>query len=997
MPPNLAPGDELAGYSIERVAGAGGMGAVYRAHAPGGEVVALKVVALPGLAARERFRAEASALQAIEHPGVVRLWAHGTEEGLGWLALEWLDGVDLARHLRERGSSPRDALDWGRQLASALVAVHDAGLVHRDLKPSNILREPAGRLVLVDFGIVGVLGAEQVRGPAGTPGYMAPEQARGAPVDARADLFALGCVLFEAATGRAAFAGTHRVATLARVVLDDVPRAREFRPDIPEALDEAIAPLLQKLPAERPESAAALLQVLEGQALPKPAPARIREETRLEAGELQLVSVIVVSALGDSETVTQLDNDPRVMEQLADRAGANLEVLADGTQLLCLAGVGEAMDCVRRAAECALALHAAEPQLAISLATGSADMSRRRPVGGAVDVAVAQLEGQAPGAPLLDALSARLLRGGAQLSDDGRRLLALGASEFREEKVFGRESLLAACEAQLRSDTRLLLRGPAGIGKSHLGRALRDRLQDKGWRVALARASELSRSVPYAALGRLVLEVLAAEPADVGQLLEARLLEASVPQEAAQAHSALLCHVLRAPSNHALPRALERDPALLDEALTDAWRVWLDAEQRVQPLALFMDDAQWCDAASLRLLDTATPHSLRLVWLARPGSSVEERLTSLEVPPLESGAARELVSSLLGASVPELGGLVRQAEGNPLFLEELARARDEGAQEGAAPTVLAMLQARFAALVEPDRQILRAASVFGRDFERQALPQLLGTQIAGTRLDERLLALRERGVLARSEQRGAGALEFRHDLWREAAYASFTVANRARAHRLAGSFLEETNAAAPGVLAQHFEFGGEERRASHWWVRAAEAAVLASDLTTARTQLGRAGEPPAQDLARAAWVEAELELWGGHMSAAREAASRALSGALPDVLRRRSLALLVQSAGRLGDAEQLRAVAGDCREDPWLACQLAREFVRLGDSAAATRAIGALLDSGELELDVRGELASLRAVLALNAGDYFEQLRHWQSALAAYEQLGMRNAACATL
>ncbi|MCA9647446.1 MAG: serine/threonine protein kinase, partial [Myxococcales bacterium] len=310
MPPDLAPGDELEGYCIERVAGAGGMGAVYRALAPGGEAVALKVVALAGLAAHERFRAEASALQAVQHSGVVRLLAHGAQDDVGWLALEWLEGVDLARHLRERGSSPRDALEWGRQLARALVAVHAAGLVHRDLKPSNVLREPDGRLVLIDFGIVGAAGAEQLRGPAGTPGYMAPEQARGAPVDARADLFALGCVLFEAATGRAAFAGLHRVATLARVVLDDVPRAREFRPDVPEALDEAIAQLLQKRPAERPESAAALLRVLEGQALPRPAPVRIREDTRLEAGELQLVSVIVVATTGDSETVTQLDSDP---------------------------------------------------------------------------------------------------------------------------------------------------------------------------------------------------------------------------------------------------------------------------------------------------------------------------------------------------------------------------------------------------------------------------------------------------------------------------------------------------------------------------------------------------------------------------------------------------------------------------------------------------------------------------------------------------------------
>ncbi len=996
MPPDLAPGDELAGYRIEYAAGAGGMGTVFRARRRGRESVALKLVELPGEGARERFRAEADALHAVRHPGVVGLSEHGTLDDIGWLALEWLDGVDLARHLREHGSSPRDALDWGRQLAEALEAVHGAGLVHRDLKPSNVLRRPDGRLALIDFGIVGALGAEQRMGPAGTPGYMAPEQARGAALDARSDLFALGCVLFEAATGRPAFAGQHRVATLARVVLDDVPRARELRTDVPPALDEAIARLLRKRADDRPSSAREVRELLQAQALPEQGVARIREDASLEHGELQLVSVIVVASAEDDATLTQAAWDPRVVEGIADRASARLEVLADGTQLLCLAGSGEAGDCVRRAAECALELYRQAPELAISLATGRADVSRRWPVGEAVDVAVAQLAGQQPGAPLVDELSAGLLRGSAVLSPDKRRLTALAGPSDAAPPVFGRTALLAQCELQLEERSQLLVRGPAGIGKSHLGRALRERLKARGWRSCAARSSELSRAVPYAALRLLLLEALEVAPSGVTSRLEEKFLKETTAEDVGLAHAAVLAFAIGAPCAHPLLRAVQRDPARLEEALTSAWRAWLELESRAQRLALFVDDAQWCDAASFRLLYRATPAAVRVVWLARPGAALEAELPALDVPPLDARAAAQLVSALIEAPAAELQQLVDQAEGNPLFLEELSRARVDGEPKLGATTVLAMLQARFGALPERDRLILRAASVFGRDFERQALPQLLGTRLSGAELDARLSALVERGVLARSEQLGKAGLEFRHDLWRDAAYGSFTDANRTRVHRLAAQFLEEQSQSPPSVLAQHFQLAGASERASHWWVRAAEAATLASDHLGARAQLGNAGQLVGEDRARGARVEAELELWAGHMSAARDAARLACSGLPPGDSQRRALALAVQASGRLGDLEVLYDLRSECRGDPWLTCQLARELVRLGDSSAAAALLEQMPTDAANDVEVAAELASLNAARALSAGDLAEQLRQWQRALAAYEALGLQSAACAT-
>ncbi|MBA2542258.1 MAG: serine/threonine protein kinase, partial [Deltaproteobacteria bacterium] len=201
-------------FDLERIAGKGGMGAVWRAtDRASGQVVAVKLMTGD---AHARFVREAQVLAELVHPRIVRYIAHGEADDVPYLAMEWLEGMDLGKRLRIGLLDIDEAVAVVRYTAEALTIAHAAGIVHRDIKPNNLFLvdgEIAGLKVL-DFGIARTLDVAQTRAMTrtgmviGTPGYMAPEQARGdRDLDVRADVFALGCVLYEAVTGRAPFVG----------------------------------------------------------------------------------------------------------------------------------------------------------------------------------------------------------------------------------------------------------------------------------------------------------------------------------------------------------------------------------------------------------------------------------------------------------------------------------------------------------------------------------------------------------------------------------------------------------------------------------------------------------------------------------------------------------------------------------------------------------------------------------------------------------------------
>jgi serine/threonine protein kinase len=270
-------GDELGRlgrYRVLKVLGQGGMGVVYQAEDPLlNRTVAIKAM-LPALAASssagQRFLREARAMAAVKHDHVVTIYEVNEERGVPFLAMELLAGQALDRRLEAPGELPlAEALRIGREIAEGLGAAHATGLIHRDIKPANVwLEAPRGRVKILDFGVARAAAPEAaLTRPGtiiGTPEYMAPEQARGDPVDARSDLFSLGVVLYRLCTGLLPFQGQDTVSTLMEVVLHHPPPPIQLNRALPPELSDLVMRLLEKDPDRRVGTAGEVVAALQG-------------------------------------------------------------------------------------------------------------------------------------------------------------------------------------------------------------------------------------------------------------------------------------------------------------------------------------------------------------------------------------------------------------------------------------------------------------------------------------------------------------------------------------------------------------------------------------------------------------------------------------------------------------------------------------------------------------------------------------------------------------
>ena len=257
-------------YRVQRLLGKGGMGAVYLADDEVlGELVALKVIssafATDEAAMVTRFRREAAAARKVSSPNVIRIHDLGeARPGLLYLSMEYFAGRTLADLIAQRGMVPLDdARDILKQTVNGLEAAHQAGVIHRDLKPSNVLIGERGAVKIIDFGLATTAmgdGLTATGAILGTPHYMAPEQIRGKPVDARTDIYALGALTYHLVCGRPPFHGDNAIAIGFAHCSEEPPPPRQIRRDVPANLEAAILAALAKAPDDRPSTARAFLE-----------------------------------------------------------------------------------------------------------------------------------------------------------------------------------------------------------------------------------------------------------------------------------------------------------------------------------------------------------------------------------------------------------------------------------------------------------------------------------------------------------------------------------------------------------------------------------------------------------------------------------------------------------------------------------------------------------------------------------------------------------------
>ncbi|MBK8255225.1 MAG: protein kinase [Polyangiaceae bacterium] len=1074
-------GEVIAGrFEVLSAAGEGSMGVVFHTHDKvTGSQAALKLFR-PSVVDTSRFFQEAHALSESHHPAVVRYVAHGvTSEGQPYLAMEWVDGISLAMRLKLGPLGVTESLVLAIRLAEGLGAVHRNGIVHGDLTPSNILLS-SGRLEdakIIDFGIShrgknSRLNVSQPLQVTGTPGYLAPEQAlAGQTTDSRADVFSLGCVLFECLAGRSPFAADSAFAAIGKLTAAPVPRLSDIMPTAPAGLDALLGRLLAHNRESRPENgadAAALMAAVHDLEAPV---SRGREG--MTQGERKLVPVVLVvpaaslptlptvglqlaaDAAQDDATLNVTTDVVARNEQLtpiARRYQCRVEIVQGGAFALIGEGAGLLVDQATQAALCALAVHAAFPDSAVSVATG-----RKGKRGGVLDRAAACLVrafGGGEGAhndlpPVLDDASFGLLDGRFDIDrstqhyllrgrllreeDQGRLLGKVVPCAGREPELSILDTLYRECSEESTAKV-VIIKGPAGAGKSRLRREFLRRLKDRGevfieW---VGRGDVMNAGSPFAILSNAVhsmLDLAGGEPDDVRRAALREVVARRVPADRVNSVTAFVGEMVGIPfpdDSDPQIEAARKDALLLGDQRRRAFEELLAAECSKSPLVLVLEDLHLSDLPTVKLIDSAlrTLENLPLFVVATARESVGDLFPKLwhervpqeiRVGPLSAKASEKIVRSVLGAAADKdlVSKVVSRAGGHPLHLEEIVRAVAERPGSELPDTVLAVVEARLAALDPAARLVLRAASVFGRTFWQGAVTEL--TSLRSSTVADWLRDLDEHEWIKRSTlSRFVGETEFviQQDLVQEAAYAMLHESDRELGHRLAANFLVRSGERDPTVLSRHFELGGDSARAALWLLRAAEQALDGNDFAAAVTLSAKAAALSNDPIhgGRAAAISAEANLHRGELTAAREQAFFAMKHlAPPEPEYFRACSSAVASSGKLGDLESVQKVARSLLELDAASCPpislasvggngIVQCFI-LGDTALGTTFLEwfdkIAHQAAQTEPLVAAQLARARGAKAAYSGDLYGSIEQLRNAVIASDAAGDMRSACA--
>jgi eukaryotic-like serine/threonine-protein kinase len=876
-------------FQIVREVGRGAAGIVYKAvDSLSGVDVALKVIASTGadLVEQARFTREGQMLSELNDPGIVRVVAFGAlelscvdgqgrrlEEGSPFIAMEWLDGEDLQARQKRSPLDLRSALEVGRQVATALSAAHDAGIVHRDIKPSNIFLldpvvesptsgvfdagsaapgsgAPAPRIKLVDFGVAASNDVRLTHTGAvvGTPAYMAPEQARGdGGADVRSDIYSLGATLFELIAGRPPHIGPTSIATLARLVTTPAPRLSELLMDVPPALDDLIQRMLSSNQDERPSSAlevAAALEILGKDALP--GLSRAAPKTDGSSAGTRLVTTLVALHVATGE------DRAREIEQLRQQGADALPL--GGDSIVAHLGAQRAYgDEAARALGMGRML--TDRGAHVGVATGRTRVEGMRSAGQVVDRASALAREAGEGRLLTDGTTMELARGRFQFEMLPRGAAAVvGAAKGRRDAgmmapFVGREpefiATLSGYDRCVEDRTPVIVSvsGPPGIGKSRLAREFVRRVSEQPTpqRLLLVRCESFGRAQ---ALGVAADALRSLVGLPKGASLE-EADEAVARSELHRDDSGLLARLL---ANQPFPQGIEPRGAR-DSLYVSMTELVLSAAS-AEPCVLLIEDAQWADPESTawvdHLLGRAAGRPLFAMLMMRPSfwRNQGQRFAGrdhvrVELRPIARKATREIARAVLGPGATEamLDQVALQAAGSPMFAEELSRVIASGKDVAKAPTIEAAIQVSLDALDDQSRDAVLRASVFGLSVWDAGVAALgvLEPEAALRRLVSAELLVEN----ARSRFAGTREFLFKHALVREVAYASAGEDLKKDLHASAARWLASMGEDAANV-AQHFDLGKRHEEAAVHWEAAARRALATNSLREAVTMADRA-------------------------------------------------------------------------------------------------------------------------------------------------------------
>ncbi len=903
------------------------MGRVYRARdRTTGATVAVKLLTERDGDA-SRFGREAEVLASIDHPGVVRYLAHGQTAGAPYLAMEWLSGEDLGDRLEGSTLSVEETLSVARNASVALAAAHRRGIVHRDLKPRNLFLVGGNleRLKLLDFGVAYAHDDVQLTSTGmlvGTPAYMSPEQVRGEVVDPRADIYGLGAVLFRCLTGQPPFLGAHRLAVLAKILLEPLRPVRELCPEVPAAVDELLGRLLSKDREQRPADGAALTVELDD--LGAPSSRHVGRARAAITTREQRVASVVLCARSSSrdETVADAEDsgvDAAVRHAIEQRAGS-IDALAKGAWVITIPGTASPSEQAVRATRCALALAVMRPHAPVFVATGRIVVTGQHRVGEVIDRAADALvrASRATGVRV-DAATAELLEGRFRVAGDGQWLELISEEDAvapvrtllgkpapcvgREAQLAMLSGMLTSCAGESRASAALVTAAP-GLGKTHLlHELLRTSVASLKDEVDLlfARGDPMRSGSAFGIAGEIIKRAARVEESDFAPL-RTQKLGAMVARDFSYAGVAgraellgEICGILT-PQKDASPalRAARADVSVMADAIREVWIDWISARATNRVVMIVVEDLHWADSTSIRLVETALAalEDRRVFFLAtaRPvGPALLSEgfrargLVEVTLAPLSRSAAQRLVREVLGPATDAVlvDGLVKRAGGHPFHLEELVRATAAGRGPDALPdTILGMVQARLDELDPKARLLLRAASVFGDSFRAAGVAALLGDDLPVRDVERMLSALVERELLCEERStkwRGEKELRFRHALLRDAAYATLAEQDRVRAHKRAAAWLESMGEEDPAVLAEHYDRGASSEQAITFFRRAAARALQRNEFDRAMSHASRARAQKPDDATEAALgaIEAEVLYWRGDLPAAADRAALA--------------------------------------------------------------------------------------------------------------------------